>query len=199
MDDVLIWSNGDYLDHMAKVNQVLAKLKAAGLKVDLAKCAFAVKEVKYLGFIISAGEGVKVDPEKVAAIKEWESPVNIGGVRSFPGFANFYRDFIDNFSEIATPLTKLTQKGVAFVSNKEHESSFQILKELFITALVLAHWNPDWDMVVECDCSRYALGATLSQFNKKGRLRPVAYFSRKLKPEECNYKIHDKELLAVVK
>jgi hypothetical protein len=58
--------------------------------------------------IISAGEGIKVDPEKIAAIKEWESPVNVRGVRSFLGFANFYRDFIDNFSEIATPLTKLT-------------------------------------------------------------------------------------------
>jgi hypothetical protein len=112
MDDMLIWSNSDYLDHMAKVNQVLAKLKAAGLKVNLAKCAFAVKEVKYLDFIISAGEGIKVDPEMVAAIKEWESPVNVQGVRSFLGFANFYRDFIDNFSEIATPLNKLTRKGL---------------------------------------------------------------------------------------
>jgi hypothetical protein len=169
------------------------------LKEDLAKCAFAVKEVKYFSFIISAREGIKVDPEKVAAIKDWESPVNVRGVRSFLGCANFYRDFTDNFSEIATLLTKPTQKGAAFVWNKEHESLFQILKELFITAPVLAHWNPDLDTVVECNCSGYALGATLSQFDKKGRLRSVAYFSRKLKPEECNYEIHDKELLAVVK
>jgi hypothetical protein len=72
-------------------------------------------------------------------------------------------------------------------------------KELFISAPVLAHWNPDLDTVVECNCSGYALGATLSQFDEKGRLRPVTYFLRKLKPEECNYEIHDKELLTVVK
>lgn len=199
MDDILIWSDGDYLDHMTKVSQILTKLKAAGLSIDLGKCEFAVKEVKYLGFIISAGEGIKVDPEKVAAIKEWEPPTNVRGVRSFLGFANFYRDFIDNFSEIATPLTKLTRKDVAFIWNKEHEDSFQTLKELFITAPILAHWDPDLDTVVECDCSGYALGASLLQLDRKGKLRPVAYFSKKLSPEECNYEIHDKELLAVVK
>jgi hypothetical protein len=199
MDDVLIWSDGDYLDHMVKVNQILAKLKTAGLRLDLSKCEFAVKEVKYLGFIIAAGEGIKVDPEKVAAIKRWEAPVNATGVRSFLGFANFYRDFIDNFSELSDPLTKLTRKAVAFVWNKEHENAFQALKELFISAPILAHWNPDLDTVLECDCSGYALGGTLSQKDKKGKLRPVAYFSRKLTPAECNYEIHDKELLAVVK
>jgi hypothetical protein len=198
MDDVLVWSDGDYLDHMTKVDQVISKLKEAGLNLDPAKCEFAVKEVKYLGFVIQAGEGVKVDPEKVEAIKAWESPSNIRGVRSFIGFANFYRDFIENFSHIATPLTQLTKKQAAFTWNKEHEEAFQRLKELFISAPILAHWDPDKDTVVECDCSGYALGAVLSQIDKKKRLRPVAYLSRKLKPEECNYPIHDKELLAVI-
>ena len=199
MDDILIWSDGDYLDHMTKVSQILAKLKAAGLKLDLGKCEFAVKEVKYLGFVITAGEGIKVDPEKVAAIKEWKAPVNATGVRSFLGFANFYRDFIDSFSELAEPLNKLTRKQAAFVWGEAEEASFQTLKELFISAPILAHWDPDRHTVVECDCSGYALGGTLSQLDKKGRLRPVAYFSRKLSPPECNYEIHDKELLAIVK
>jgi hypothetical protein len=198
MDDVLIWSSGDYADHMEKVSRIISKLKAAGLNLDLTKCEFAVQEVKYLGFIIQAGEGIKVDPEKVEAIKAWEAPTNIKGIRSFLGFANFYRDFINNFSHIATPLTKLTRKQAAFIWNKEHEDAFQELKELFITAPILAHWDPDKDTVLECDCSGYALGGVLSQYDEQRRLRPVAYLSKKLKPEECNYPIHDKELLAVV-
>lgn len=74
---------------MEKVNIVLDRLGATGLKLDLNKCEFAVKEIKYLGFI-AVGEGIKVDPEKVRVIKEWRAPTNVKGVRSFIGFANFY-------------------------------------------------------------------------------------------------------------
>jgi hypothetical protein len=124
MDDMLIWTDGDYGDHMEKVGLVLGKLKAAVLNLNLSKCKFAVKETKYLGFIVTAGEGIKMDPEKVKAIKEWEAPINATGVRSFLGFANFYRDFIDNFSKLADPLTKLTRKSAAFVWGKDEEKSF---------------------------------------------------------------------------
>jgi hypothetical protein len=162
MDNVLIWTDRDYSDHMEKVGLVLGKLKAAGLNLDLSKCEFAVKETKYLGFIVTAGEGIKVDPAKVKAIKEWEAPINATGVRSFLGFANFYRDFIDNFSKLADPLTKLTCKSAAFVWGKDEEKSFQQLKELFMLAPILVRWDPDRDTVLKCDCSGYALGGTLS-------------------------------------
>jgi hypothetical protein len=83
MDDVLIWTDRDYGDQMEKVGLVLGKLKAAGLNLDLSKCKFALEETKYLGFIVTAGEGIKVDPEKVKAIKEWKAPINATGVQSF--------------------------------------------------------------------------------------------------------------------
>jgi hypothetical protein len=73
--------------------------------MDLSKCKLAVKETKYLGFIVTAGEGIKVDPEKVKAAKKWKAPINATGVQSFLGFANFYCDFINNFSKLANPLT----------------------------------------------------------------------------------------------
>ena len=111
MDDVLIYSDGSYRDHMQKVYKVITRLREAGLCLDIDKCKFAAKEVKYLGFIISAGEGIKVDPEKVAAIQSWEAPVNIKGVQSFLGFANFYREFIGEFSNLSAPLSRLTYKG----------------------------------------------------------------------------------------
>ena len=86
---------------------MLSKLQAAGLQVDVKKCEFEVKTTKYLGFIIEAGKGISMDPAKVAAIREWEAPKTVKGVRSFLGFANFYRRFIKNFAQLAAPLTRL--------------------------------------------------------------------------------------------
>ncbi|KAI0991746.1 hypothetical protein K3495_g16441, partial [Podosphaera aphanis] len=138
------------------------------------------------------------DPQKVEAVKSWNVPTTVKGVRSFLGFANFYRQFIPNFSEISQPLTDLTKKDQAFLWLKEHQEAFELLKERFITAPVLALYDPDNRTVIEADCSGYVMGACLSQFDQAKILRPIAYFSRKLTPAECNYEIHDKELLAVV-
>lgn len=110
VDDVLVYTTGSRDDHFAAVNKVLERLQQAGLQLDFHKCEFAVTEVKYLGVIITAGVGVKVDPEKLRAIRDWEPPTTVKGVRSFLGFANFHRDFIPNFAQIATPLTALIRK-----------------------------------------------------------------------------------------
>jgi hypothetical protein len=199
MDDVLIYSDGPYEDHMKKVRKVVARLGEAGLRLDIDKCEFAAKEVKYLGFIISAGEGIKVDPDKIAAIRSWEAPVNVKGVRSFLGFANFYREFIEEFSDLSAPLALLTHKKEPWKWGEEQEKAFRELKERFITAPVLTHWDPDLPTILEADCSGYSIGACLSQVDKEGRLRPVAYFSKKLSPAESNYPIYDKEMLAIVR
>ena len=91
-----------------------------------------------MGFIIEAGKGIRVDPEKVRAIREWEAPSTPKGVRQFLGFANFYREFISDFSNIARPLTQLTRKGILFQWGSKEEAAFRKLKEMFISAPVLA-------------------------------------------------------------
>lgn len=197
LDDVLVFSSGSRRDHMKKVREVLRRLQAAGLNLDRDKCEFAVKQVKYLGFIVEVGMGVRTDPEKVAAVRDWAAPRSVRGVRSFLGFANFYRDFIERFSELVEPLLRLTAKGAPFHWGPEAASSFEALKEAFIEAPVLAHWDPNLDAVVEADCSKFAMGGCLS-VRKGGVLHPVAYFSARLSPAQRNYPIHDKELLAVV-
>ena len=87
---------------------MLRKLQAARLQLDIKKCEFETKKTKYLGFVIEAGKGIQIDPAKVAAIKEWEAPRTVKGVRSFLGFANFYRKFIRYFAQLTAPLTRLT-------------------------------------------------------------------------------------------
>jgi hypothetical protein len=198
LDDVLVYSGGSRKDHMRKVREVLRRLRDAGLNLDLKKCAFAVKEVKYLGYIVEAGVCVRPDPEKIKAIREWEAPRRVRGVRSFLGFANFYRDFIPNFSEKAAPLTRLTRKNVPFRWGKEEQEAFDALKATFISEPILAQWDPERETIVEADCSGTALGGCLSQRGEDGVLYPVAYHSAKLSPAERNYTIHDKELLAII-
>jgi predicted aspartyl protease/transposase InsO family protein len=199
IDDVLVFSDGSLEDHYRKVSEVLTRLQRAGLPVDISKCEFGVQEVKYLGFIIEAGKGIRVDPEKVRAIRQWEAPSTVKGVRQFLGFANFYREFISDFSSIARPLTQLTRKGTPFQWGPEERAAFHKLKEMFITAPILAQWDPERPTVLEADSSGYATGACLSQYDEEGRLRPVAYASQRLSPSECNYEIHDKELLAIIR
>jgi RNase H-like domain found in reverse transcriptase len=166
--------------------------------LDIDKCAFEVKSTKYLGFIIEAGKGIRMDPEKVKAIMDWEVPRSVKGVRSFLGFANFYRRFIRDFSEIVAPLTDLTKNDKAFVWTDDADKAFQRLKRLFTTAPILVQFDPECETVVEADSSGWATGGVLSQYGDDGMLRPCAYFSRKNTPAECNYEIHDKELLAII-
>jgi hypothetical protein len=118
IDDVLIYSNSSRKDHEDKVKGIIQKLGAAGLHLDVDKSEFSVKKTKYLGYIIEARQGVGMDPEKVSAVMAWESPKTVKGVWSFIGFANFYRQFIRNFSSVVAPLTKLTGKGASFAWGK---------------------------------------------------------------------------------
>lgn len=198
MDDVLVYTNNDEEDHWKTVRSILAKLKGAGLFLDIDKCDFLCQEVKYLGFIIKTKNGVTVDPEKVKTIEEWTPPTSVKGVRSFLGFANFYRCFVANFSDIATPLTNLTKKNATWKWTEKENLAFKKLKSIFISKPVLAQWDPDRETILEADCSGYALGGCLSQLNENKILQPVAYFSQRLNSAEANYPIHDKEMHAIV-
>jgi hypothetical protein len=117
----------------------------------------------------------------------------------FLGFANFYRDFIDNFSEIPRPLIRLTKKDTVFYWGRNEQAAFETLREAFISAPILAQWDSERDTVVEADASGYAIGGCLSQYDDRKRLKPVAYLSQRLSPAECNYQIHDKELLSIIR
>lgn len=195
---MIIFSHADIIDHWEKVKEVLERLNNAGLKLDPQKCKFAVKETKYLGFIINVDKGICADPKKVQAILTWEPPTDLKGVRSFLGFSNFYRSFIKNFALISEPLQMLTKKETPFKWRKEQQNAFVTLKHSFSTAPILAMWQENKETVLETDASGWATGGCLSQFDKAGCLRLVAYHSKKLNPAECNYNIHDKELLSII-
>jgi hypothetical protein len=131
-------------------------------------------------------------------VTSWPKPGTVKEVQSFLGFANFYRQFIKDYSKIAAPLTELTKKDKVFEWSAEAEEAFQELKICFSTEPILVIFDPKKPSMVETDASDKAIGACLSQADDKGKLRPVAYLSRKFTPAESNYEVHDKELLAII-
>ena len=183
-------------EHRQHVRKVLMKLREAGIQADVDKCEFHETETKYLGLIIST-DGIKIDPSKVDAIKSWDTPTCVREVRSFIGFCNFYRRFIRDFLKIAGPLNSLTKKDVKFTWTTECELAFKGLKQHVCKAPILIHFDLSKQCHVETDSSDYVSAGVLSQEDNE-ILHPVAYFSRRMVPAECNYEIYDKELLAII-
>ena len=131
-----------------------------------------------------------MDPAKTEAISRWLAPSNVKQVQLFIDFANFYCRFIVNFSETATPLTRLTRKDTKFSWGPAHQQAFDTLKLAFTQAPVLTHFNPANPIVVETDASDYAIAAIISQISPDdGDLHPIAFYSHGMKPAELNYEI----------
>ncbi|GFW13804.1 hypothetical protein TNCV_1670201 [Trichonephila clavipes] len=184
-------------EHLQNIRKVLSKLSDANLKLNPSKCKFFQKEVNYLGHIISA-EGVRTDPEKVSAVKNWKRPENLRELRSFLGLCTYYRKFVKGFSNIARPLYKLTESKQKFQWTKECEDSFLQLKEALTSSPILIYPQPDKPFILDTDASNESVGAVLSQ-EIDGQERVVAYWSKCLSKPERNYCVTRKELLAIVK
>ena len=191
IDDILIYSKSKE-DHETHLRITLETLQNKKLYAKFSKCEFWLQQVAFLGHIIS-GEGIKVDPAKVEAITNWPKPTNVSEVRSFLGLAGYYQRFVENFSRIALPLTKLLRKEFKFVWGEEQEKSFEELIKRLITMPVLALPSGSGGFQVYSDATKSGLGCVLMQHDKV-----IAYASRQLKPYEVNYPTHDLELAAVI-
>jgi transposase InsO family protein len=196
LDDILVFSSSQE-DHIIHVKEVLSRLRDNQLVLKAEKCEWSVTEVEFLGFIISK-DGMRMAKDKMLALKEFPSPINVKQVRSFLGLANFYRKFISNFSSIVTPLTRLTKKNVQFIWDQVCAESFENIKQAIAKDVVLKYPVVDRQFKLYCDASDYAIGSMLAQEDDDGVIRPLEFFSRKLDSAELNYSTYDKELLAII-
>ena len=198
IDNLLIFTKSDnQAEHDEIVLEVLRRLEEYDLFVKPKKCSFRVKEVEFLGMTISA-EGIKMNADKVQAILEWPTPKTVCGVRSFLGLANFYRRFIKDYAQVAHPLNDLTKKDQPFEWKYSQQTVFDMLKQKFTPAPILAFPDIDKQFCLETDASDFATGAVLSIL-KDDKWHPVAYSSHSMSPEEHNYPIADKEMLSVIR
>ncbi|GJT80918.1 hypothetical protein Tco_1055260 [Tanacetum coccineum] len=191
IDDILIYSKNKK-EHEEHLKQILELLKKEELYAKFSKCEFWIPKVQFLGHVIDS-EGIHVDPAKIESIKDWTSPKSPTEIRQFLGLAGYYRRFIEGFSKIAKPMTKLTQKKVKFEWGDKQEAAFQLLKQKLCSAPILALPEGSEDFIAYCDASKKGLGAVLMQ-----REKVISYASRQLKIHEKNYTTHDLELGAVV-
>ena len=113
IDDVVIY-NDTQKEHRSAVLRIIRKLANARLQLDFDKSEFEGSIIKYLGYLIKTGQGLRADPEKQEAIRKWEPPTKVREVRGFLGFCNCYCQFITGYSKIAKPLTRLTRKDQPF-------------------------------------------------------------------------------------
>ena len=202
VDDIIVFSR-TWHEHLIHLDEVLSAIAKAGITLKMKKCHFAKKELEFLGVIVGK-DGVRPDPQKIAAVKEFAPPKTKRQLRSFLGMATQLRKFIKDFAKKARPLTQLLRddaqhrwKNMEF--NTGEQEAFDTLKNAMVGDECLAYPNFNRPFKIVCDASNYALGAMLAQVDPETRQeRPIMYASRVLKGAELNYSPTHKEGLAVV-
>ncbi len=175
LDDILTFSYS-LQDHVQHVRRVLQRLLENGLFVKAEKCVFHAQSVPFLGYIISS-EGVRMDPEKIQAVVDWPTPDSRKALQRFLGFANFYRRFICNYSQLAAPLTGLTSTKTTFRWSEAADAALSNLKSRFVSAPILIAPDPSRQFVVEVDASEVGVGTVLSQRSSSDeKIHPCAFF-----------------------
>eukprot|EP00731_Ephydatia_muelleri_P025294 Em0017g377a len=195
LDDIIIYSR-TVKEHLTRLEEVLERLQAAGMKLKPKKCRLLRRKVNYLGYIVSSG-GVQTDPLKVECILSWPSPTTQKELRQFLGLASYYRRFVKGFASIAAPLNHLLEKGKPWEWTKVCEHAFSSLKKMLTTSPILAYPDFEIEFTVDCDASGDGLGAVLSQCIGGGE-NVISYASRSLTKPEKKYCATRKEMLALV-
>ena len=196
LDDIIIYSK-TWKEHTQHVWTVLQKLHEADLQVNIKKSEFYMQETIFLSLLVSTEE-LKMNLWKIEVIIQWVTSMKLVKVQSFIGFCNFYRRFIKDFSKIVRPLTRLAQKDTPFEWNETCQTAFESLKKQMTEASVLRHFDQNCELYLKTDSSDYVNSDVLLQKNDDDILHSVAFYSKNLLLTECNYKIYDKELLAII-
>jgi hypothetical protein len=191
IDDILVYFRSKE-EHEGHLRLVLHKLREHKLYAKLSKCEFWLKQVGFLGHVISKG-GISMDPSKVQDVLSWKAPTSVSDIQSFLKLVGYYRRFIEGFLKISKLMTELLKKDMQFEWTPTCEASFQELKKQLMTLLVLVMPDIENPFSIYCDASGRGLGCVLMQ---DGRV--VAYASRQLRKHEVNYPTHDLELATMV-
>lgn len=197
IDDILIFGKNQS-ECLDRLEEVLHLIENANLTLNLAKCDFLKDRIDYLGYEISA-DGVRPGEKKILSVANFPRPDNIHNVRQFLGLASYFRKFIENFAQIAFPLSRLLRKGEVWVWGTAQDEAFETLKARLVNRPILAIYDPAAETELHTDASRVGIGGILLQRSTDGgSFRPVAYYSRQTSPEERNFHSYELEALAVV-
>ena len=194
-DDIVIYSQ-NIDDHFKHVRAVMLALKEFGFKISAEKSKWFAKEVSLLGYIVS-GKIIRINPDKIATIRDRPQLVNIKQLQSALGCFNFYRRFINNFADKSRVLYRLLEKGVKFNWTGECSEAYKYFVLCITSEPAMAQPVMNKPFIVYSDGSKYPIGGVLCQ-EIDGVEHIIEYASRLLKNAELNYGISDIECLAVV-
>ncbi|XP_070028864.1 uncharacterized mitochondrial protein AtMg00860-like [Nicotiana sylvestris] len=161
IDDISVYSRSQE-EHSQHLWIMLQWLREEKFYAKFSKCEFCLSLMAFLGHVVSS-KGIQVDPKKIEAVQSWPGPSSATEIQSFLGLAGYYRRFVEGFSSIASPLTKLTEKGAPFRWSDEREESFQKLKTALTTAPILVFPSASGSYTVYYDSSRISIGCVLMQ------------------------------------
>lgn len=195
VDDLCVYSSCPE-SHYNDLEQVLLRLRQAGLTVKPSKVTLAKRGIRFLSHIVKDGK-LHVDNSKSEVIQNFPRPRNLKAVQRFLGMAAYYAKFIPNFSEISRPLNALKRKNVRFKWGKEQDDSFNTIRDCLASPVVLH--LPDWkeQFILSTDASEQSVGCCLEQY-RDGRTVPIAFASRSFSDNQLKYSIYLKEFAAVL-
>ena len=196
MDDIIVHSN-TYDEHIKHLDAVLGKLTTAGFTINIGKCDFCKREIKFLGHVVSDKQ-VKVDPDQIAVILNYPAPHNQKQLRQFLGTCNYYHRFIINYADYVAPLLGLLKKGTKWKWTPEMQIAFETLKEKFANTIHLIQPDERLPYIIHTDASSKAIGAVLLQRDSEGNVNIVSTASRVMNSAEKRHTTCEQELLAVV-
>ena len=196
LDDLLLYSEC-VEDHFYLLEKVLDKLKKTGLKINLKKCKFFRTQVLHLGHLITS-QGIRPDPDKLEKLPDWPKPTTLKTLKSFLGYASYFRSYLQNFAEHSRPLYDLTKLNNKFIWTESCDKAFNSIKEKLRVAQMLHYPNYSKEFLVVTDASSTALGAVLMQRDDHTqKILPIEYASKTLNSAQSKYSVTDLEAHAV--
>ncbi len=163
VNNILIFTDESLHQHQNHVQRVLLQLQEVDLQIDIDKCEFEVKSIKYLKFILKVEKSIQMNSQKMKTIMNWQALKSVKRVQSFINFANFYWKFIKNFSNLIMSMIALIQKNTFFKWIKKADQDFKKLKTMFISVLILVSFDYTCTTVMKTDFSDWCIDEILLQ------------------------------------
>uniref|UniRef100_A0A914QPJ1 RNA-directed DNA polymerase n=1 Tax=Panagrolaimus davidi TaxID=227884 RepID=A0A914QPJ1_9BILA len=196
LDDVIVASCGSD-QHMDDLRKTLSSINEWGFRLNPKKCKFFCTQIRFLGRLIDAN-GIRPDPDKVAAIQKMPDPSDVSTLRSFLGMVNYYQHFIPCFRDLRESLDDLLKDNIAWEWTEEHRKAAAIIRKKLADECLLTHYDPRLPLIVAADASQNGIGGVISHVYPDGKEKPIQFFSRALDSTQRKYSQTDKEALALV-
>ena len=197
INDMVVATKRDLPRHQQIVGELLEIFQQNSYFLRPAKCEFEVSKIECLGLVVD-GDTLSIDPKKADGLHNWPRTLStVKEVRSILGVLGYQRPFIPHYADIARPLTALTKKNHPFLWTLECQTALNTLIKAVTNGPTLAQPDLMLPFFLQVDASAYATEAILTQKDTRGKHRAMGFLSKTFNEAECNYDIHDRELLAV--